>query len=78
MNLEFYAIFDKPAGLYGLPFSSVNEVVAKRQFKTICEQSEFDSTDLDLYKIGSFDTLSGKFVACEQPVFVAHGGVTNA
>lgn len=76
MVLEIYSIYDKCSGIYSEPFTSVNKEVASRRFKQICVGSPILAGDLQLYKLGLFDSSKGIIVASDKPEFI-EGGVVN-
>lgn len=71
-----YSIYDRCAGVYGQPVFCHNDMVAKRDFTRFCqsEQAAFMSADLQLYKVGSFDSDTGEVVPC-KPELVSSGVV---
>lgn len=61
MIMFVYSIKDVVSGLFGNLVLLSNDQLAKRTFKGICEDSKI-AKDLQLYKIGSFNTETGEFV----------------
>lgn len=78
MLLEVFSIFDKCSGIYSEPFTAVNKDVASRRFKQICISSPVIASDLQLYRLGSFDSQLGIISYCPlgKPEFL-EGGVAN-
>jgi hypothetical protein len=79
MVYELYSIYDKKAGMYSNPQVEINQECAIRRFHFILQQSAsqgIESTDCELYKIGTFDSVKGTIKALQKPLFVC-GGVVN-
>lgn len=78
MILEFFVIYDKCSGIYSEPFTAVNTQVAQRRFKQICLSSSVVAPDLQLYKLGYFNSSTGDITLTDnlKPEFV-EGGVSN-
>lgn len=80
MDMLLFTIYDKVSGIYSEPFTAVNEDVARRRFKQICGSQPILGGDLQLYKLGSFNSASGVVSdnnnVLDMPVFV-EGGVAN-
>lgn len=76
MVMLIYSIFDKCSGIYSEPFCCVNEEVAKRRFLQICSSSPSIAPDLQLFKLGNFDSTQGLIV---EPVrdFVCGGKING-
>ena len=59
---------------YMNPFVATNEGVAKRDFKILVNDRDqklaFNPQDFDLYKLGEFDTETGKIKPCEPDLLV--------
>ena len=59
MRLSMYSVFDSVANVYGTPFFSQSDAVAKRSFRMLCEDPQStvsrSLTDYSLYAIGMFD-----------------------
>lgn len=72
--LVVVAFRDRIADSYGDPVVFPNEAVAVRSFRQTCDQSPIGS-DLELYRLGSYDRKLGKFVSLENPSFITSGGV---
>lgn len=80
MNYELYVIFDKVAGIYSNPMCEINEACAVRHFEFLCKNSSaqgVEASDCELYKVGSFNPLSGVISAFDKLEFVSKGGVVN-
>lgn len=68
-----FSIYDRVSGSYSVPLCFENDAVAKRAFPSICvnhPQYKMFPEDLDLFKVGSYDTNSGIILALERPEFV--------
>lgn len=78
MEVFLYTIYDKCSGLYSEPFTSVNDDVAKRRFKQICVNSPTMAGDLQLYKLGEYNSSTGEILLAYplKPEFL-EGGVAN-
>lgn len=77
MILGLYSIYDKVSGLHSEPFTSVNDNVAKRRFAQICAGSQNMAGDLELYKLGDFDSSRGLVAGYEQASFICGGVEAN-
>ena len=65
MLIEFHA-----------PIVGVNDDQMKRDFLVYCSQkAELEQKDLQLYKVGEFDTVTGHINSCE-PEYIC-GGFEN-
>lgn len=76
MILEVFTILDRCSGIFSEPFYAVNTDVAKRRFKQICLSSSVVAPDLQLYKIGLYDSSKGIIAPLESLEFL-EGGVAN-
>lgn len=74
MNFGIYSIYDRVSGCYGEPYYSVNEGVAVRRFKYICDNADMVAPDCSLYKLGDFDNVTGDIVPI-KPVFICNSEV---
>lgn len=70
--LVVVAFRDRIADSYGDPVVFPNDAVAVRSFRQTCDQSPIGS-DLELYRLGSYDRRLGKFVSLENPSFITSG-----
>ena len=69
-----YSVFDIKSVTFGVPFFSVNEATARRDFcdlasdpsTTVCRHKE----DFRLYFLGTFDSGTGRFSPCDIPLFI--------
>lgn len=61
MVYKIYTVRDALVG-YNAPFIMVNEDVAKREFRTLCEKKKEVADDLSLWEIGSFDDETGTII----------------
>lgn len=75
MNYPVYAYRDIKMG-FGRPQPFANEMIAKRNFMIeINDENQvlrYTPSDYELYKIGTYDTDSGKFEGC-VPEFICSG-----
>lgn len=67
-----YVVFDKVAGTYGEPFTSVNDATAIRRFNYLMANSKMVANDCQLYGIGWFNIESGSVDGFESPVFICN------
>jgi len=74
MNQDIFTIRDSKADSYGIPFYSPTPGTAERQLKDltndpqsmVCKYPE----DYDLYKIGSYNQLTGNITKLDTPQHV--------
>lgn len=62
MTLNIYSVFDNKAGIYARPFFARDDAEAIRAFAYNGKTDNFmksNLADYDLFKLGSFDDLSG-------------------
>ena len=72
MKQPIYCIRDMLIEFHA-PIIGVNDDQMKRDFKVFCEKkAEMEKNDLQLYKIGEFDTTTGHIQACE-PEYIMGG-----
>lgn len=73
MTMIITAVRDRKAG-YLQPNVNQNTSIAIREFLTMCDNSFPEDyafiSDYELYKIGEYDTESGKIRAEEEPIFL--------
>lgn len=74
MIMNIYSIKDVVSGHFGQLMLQSLDQLAIRTFKGICEDSKI-SKDLQLFKLGSFDTETG---IIENKVEFILGGANNA
>uniref|UniRef100_A0AAU8AZT9 Nonstructural protein n=1 Tax=Dulem virus 174 TaxID=3145651 RepID=A0AAU8AZT9_9VIRU len=76
MKFNVYSIRDVKTGFLN-PTFEVNDAVAMRNFSHAIQQSESvlftHASDFDLYRIGEFDSSSGRIEPVDVPVFVSAG-----
>lgn len=72
--MKLYSIYDKVAQTYGSPTCQVNDAVAKRWFKVVCDEAPIPSTDLDLAYLGEYHEDEGVILA-QAPAIISHGEV---
>ena len=70
MILQVYAMFDRMSQTYGEPFCAVNDNVAQRRFQYVCANSPMVAQDMQLFKLGTYNTDNGQLGA--DIVFVAN------
>lgn len=63
MNFKIYSIFDKKAGLYGMPFFMLNDSLAVRDLQNSLKKSDSpygsNPEDFQLYCVGDFKPETG-------------------
>lgn len=59
MKQQFYTVYDIQAEEYGSPFTSKNDLTGARAFRNLLINNP-NKKDFELYKIGEFDTDTGK------------------
>lgn len=75
MKQPIYSIRDMLVEFHA-PIVGINDEQMKRDFKVFCDKkAEIEKADLQLYKIGEFDTVTGHITSCE-PEFIM-GGFEN-
>lgn len=62
MKLTIYSMFDRVSRSHGEPFVAVNDDIAKRRFNFIMSQSPMVAQDMQLFKLGEYDTETGAIV----------------
>lgn len=70
MIYKIYSVKDAVAGQFSEPRIFMNEGLAVRWFKNLCEKSEIAS-DLSLYYLGEYDLEGGAISSA--PEFVMNG-----
>lgn len=76
MVYPLYVIRDVKVS-YGTPYAMNNNDAAQRDFSFKLHNNEilgFSPSDYSLYRVGSYDTESGK-ITPEDPVFIVEGSV---
>lgn len=68
--MNIYTIFDRVAGVHSEPFYEKTDALAIRRFQFCLSQSAMIKLDCDLFRVGSFDELSGCIQALDKPEFV--------
>ena len=75
MTRKVFSVFDVVAKIYGMPFVFVHEGEALRWLSDMVadDRSSLNHhpADYKLYRLGTFDDVSGKFSACE-PEFLCN------
>lgn len=66
MNYNMYSIFDRMAQVFSEPFLAQNNAIAQRRFQYVAKNSPMVSEDLQLFKVGSFDTITADIVPCKE------------
>lgn len=75
MTQPIYCIRDMLVEFHA-PIIGVNDDQMKRDFKVFCnKKAELEKADLQLYKIGEFNTTTGHITPCE-PEYIM-GGFEN-
>lgn len=75
MNQPIYAIRDMLVEFHA-PIVGINDEQMTRDFRVYCSQkAELEQKDLQLYKVGEFNTTTGHISSCE-PEFIC-GGFDN-
>lgn len=71
MKIEVFAVFDGKARCYGQPFFFQNEQVAVRAWRETVNDATTTfykhPQDFSLFKLGSYDDLSGSFESLTEP-----------
>lgn len=63
--------YDRVANEYSAPRLEINVGTAVRNFNFACKSDTVAGVDMELYKIGAYDTSSGCFTeVCEKPIFL--------
>lgn len=70
MKLCLYSIYDSKAGVFGEPFTAVNDDVAVRRFNYLAASSPMVAADLELWRVCLFDSESGQVLAEAKPKFI--------
>lgn len=75
-KVNMYSMYDRLSGMYGNPYVSYNDASAKRDFVAFCKlpQNQYLSGDMELYKLGEFDSDTGEAVTY-KPEFIMRGEV---
>ena len=75
MKQPLYAIRDMLVEFLA-PITGVNDDQMIRDFLVFCsKKADLERNDLQLYKVGEFDTVTGHITSCE-PEFI-RGGMEN-
>lgn len=72
MSYLIYSVKDNLSGTFSEFLLFTNDLVAIRYFNNFCKKSDIKN-DLDLYKLGSFDTSLGKIEVVDSSILVARG-----
>lgn len=72
MQILITSIYDRISGLYGTPTFSVNEQTAIREYNYLLSNAKMVASDCDLYKLGTFDTITGSISSLDKPEFICH------
>lgn len=67
MNYNLYCYYDRVSGIYSAPVPAVNRAVAIRSFISLFKdpQNAITAADMELYEVGTFNTLTGDIVSCK-------------
>lgn len=74
MNFNIYAIFDRKAKTYSDVFLSPNHGTAMRDFSYLVENvsaKQFIKKDLELYCLGTFNSVDGVVKGLDVPEFIS-------
>lgn len=74
MKIKFYAVYDKKALAYIMPFFMPNDGTAERAFFDTCNTEDHmfckHPEDYSLYDIGSFEDTTGEVTVRGEPAFL--------
>jgi len=76
MKVQLFAVYDRIAQDYAQPFQSKNEDTASRSFLAGAE-GQPNSTDFELYTVGSYDTSTGLIEPLKSPIFISSVPLIN-
>lgn len=77
MKYLLYVIYDKVAEQYGLPFASLNDATATRQFQHQVGLNQLaEPTDFELFQCAVFNTDNGQLTDCSLR-FICKGKVMS-
>lgn len=80
MKKPVFVIRDLKVG-FMQPILEINEETAKRNFQYSMKNSTgimaFEPGDFDLYYLGTFDDINGKFEQVDMPILVMNGSGVN-
>lgn len=65
-----YVVFDKIAGTYGEPFTSINDATAIRRFNYLMANSKMVADDCQLFGVGWYYVETGEIDGFDKPVFI--------
>lgn len=74
MTFQIYAIYDRKAKTYSDVFLSPNHGTAMRDFSYLVENvsaKQFIKKDLELYCLGTFNSIDGKISGYDDPEFIS-------
>lgn len=78
MEMKVYSIFDKKAASYMSPFFMHQDGMARRSFGDLVNDKQHQlgvnkhPEDYSLYKLGTFDDISGKLNGVSEPEFISN------
>lgn len=72
MKYNMYAYYDKVSNVYSQPILQTNDASAQRIFNYMCQKAPDKMEDMQLYRVGSFDVVTGEIVVENKPVFVCN------
>lgn len=79
MFKQVYSVRDSKAGVFGAPMVFISHGEAERGFKQAIMNSQTMysqfAEDYDLYHMGQFDDLNGKFVLLDAPLHMVNAAV---
>jgi hypothetical protein len=68
-NIILYAVYDRVAGTYSVPFAASNLATAEREFLETCSKSPY-RLDFEMYVVGEYTVESGCLTAYDKPEFI--------
>ncbi|WGL31390.1 nonstructural protein [Dipodfec virus UOA04_Rod_1011] len=71
ITLDLYTIFDRVTGGYGEVFMAHNDDDCKRKVAYSMQSNPYKA-DLQLFKLGTFNTEFGNISAVEKPLFLCN------
>lgn len=75
MQKFIFSVYDMKSKVFSIPFFSVNQATALRDFERACRDVNSDlnafPNDFSLYELGSFDDNTGLISTHTQPDYLA-------
>lgn len=76
MEIKVYSIYDEKAKIFSKPFQQINDGIALRSFIDLTKDKDSSINkhpeDYKLYRIATYDDLTGKYKCEDLPVLIAH------